>query len=96
LCYKSFLEHKEPEPVVSASVESKVLKEEVKTPENVAVKSNKRCHDCGRKVGIYGFKCKCSGNFCSRHRHPEQHKCTYDFRAEQLKKLAVENLKSLL
>ena len=46
-----------------------------------------RCVVCNKKLGINPFVCKCEQNFCGLHRHPESHKCTYNFKEEGLKKL---------
>ena len=41
-----------------------------------------RCTICNKKVGLVPFVCKCSKDFCSLHRAPEDHKCTYNFKQE--------------
>ncbi|MCL7046581.1 hypothetical protein MKW94_014442 [Papaver nudicaule] len=40
-----------------------------------------RCLTCRKRVGLTGFKCKCGITFCSTHRYPEQHGCTFDYKA---------------
>ena len=40
-----------------------------------------RCKNCNREVGLTGFKCRCGNLFCDRHRLPEDHACTQDFKA---------------
>ncbi|XP_062075989.1 uncharacterized protein LOC133780130 [Humulus lupulus] len=45
-----------------------------------ATKKN-RCKDCNKKIGLIGFSCRCGNVYCSRHRLPEEHACTYDFKA---------------
>ena len=39
-----------------------------------------RCDKCNRKTGVMGHVCKCNNTFCTKCRHPELHKCTYDFK----------------
>ena len=39
-----------------------------------------RCYICKKKMGLLPFKCKCEREFCSAHRAPEDHQCTYDFK----------------
>ncbi|PIA28318.1 hypothetical protein AQUCO_07200164v1 [Aquilegia coerulea] len=39
-----------------------------------------RCSTCRKRVGLTGFKCRCGIMFCSLHRYPEQHGCSYDFK----------------
>lgn len=50
-----------------------------------------RCLICRKKVGIYGFSCKCEGYYCTVHRFPETHKCSYDFKLEGKMKITKEN-----
>ena len=38
----------------------------------------KKCHLCDKKIGLLGFDCKCGHIFCSIHRFPENHSCTFD------------------
>lgn len=48
-----------------------------------------RCYHCNKKVGIYGFNCRCGFNFCSAHRYADAHDCTFDYKTferEQLRK----------
>lgn len=39
-----------------------------------------RCAVCRKKVGLLAFTCVCSDTlkFCSEHRLPENHLCTFD------------------
>ncbi|XP_062075400.1 zinc finger A20 and AN1 domain-containing stress-associated protein 1-like [Humulus lupulus] len=55
---------------------------------NMCSKCYNKCKDCNKKVGVTGFSCRCGNVYCSRHRLPEEHACTYDFKAA-----ARENLK---
>ncbi|KAJ4966566.1 hypothetical protein NE237_018415 [Protea cynaroides] len=40
-----------------------------------------RCMSCRKKVGLLGFKCRCGSTFCPKHRLPEMHSCTIDYKA---------------
>lgn len=44
---------------------------------------SKRCShsECKKKV-VLDVQCKCTKVFCSEHRLPEDHGCSYDFKAE--------------
>jgi hypothetical protein len=43
------------------------------------------CEFCGDEIGNLPFKCKyCGGTYCSMHRLPENHKCSFDLK-HQLK-----------
>jgi hypothetical protein len=50
-----------------------------------------KCWSCKKKVGLLGFKCRCSYIFCSLHRHSDKHPCTFDYKAEQREKLTKAN-----
>ncbi|KAL6616117.1 hypothetical protein ACP70R_038387 [Stipagrostis hirtigluma subsp. patula] len=39
-----------------------------------------RCVSCLKKVGLTGFVCRCGKKYCGRHRHPEEHGCSFDFK----------------
>jgi predicted nucleic acid binding AN1-type Zn finger protein len=45
-----------------------------------APKENKRCPTCRHKLALTDFACRCGPKFCSAHRLPESHSCTFDFR----------------
>jgi predicted nucleic acid binding AN1-type Zn finger protein len=47
-----------------------------------------RCATCNKKTGIMPFDCKCGLQYCAKHRHPEEHSCTYDFKTEERNKLS--------
>ncbi len=40
-----------------------------------------RCGVCQKKLGLLPFACRCEGEFCSSHRLPEEHACTFDYHA---------------
>jgi predicted nucleic acid binding AN1-type Zn finger protein len=40
----------------------------------------KKCYTCSKKVGLFGIECRCGHLFCSKHRHPEDHECSFDFK----------------
>ena len=50
-----------------------------------------RCVECKKSVGLQGFKCKCERVFCNKHRMPEEHSCSYDFKQDHKEKLIKEN-----
>ncbi|KAH6761278.1 hypothetical protein C2S51_018227 [Perilla frutescens var. frutescens] len=35
---------------------------------------------CTKKLGLLSFVCRCGGGFCNKHRLPEAHACTFDFK----------------
>ena len=64
-------------------------------------KKNKkpRCamEGCNKKLSNTAcmITCRCGLNFCTVHRMPECHKCTFDFKkqSEQEKNICIENMK---
>ncbi len=49
---------------------------------------------CVPQVGLTGFSCKCEPEgavFCSTHRYAEAHGCTFNYKAEQQKRLEASN-----
>lgn len=57
----------------------------------IAKKSINRCCECSKRVGLTGFKCRCDQMFCSNHRLPEDHRCTFDFKAAGKAELIKNN-----
>ena len=39
------------------------------------------CSGCKTKLNLADITCKCGARFCSKHRYPEDHKCTFDYKA---------------
>ncbi|RRT42628.1 hypothetical protein B296_00050833 [Ensete ventricosum] len=74
---------------VDGPCDMKVVKDQVedlcnKLPAN-------RCFRCRKKVGLTGFKCRCENTFCSAHRYPEAHECSFDYKTAGRKAIAKEN-----
>ena len=38
------------------------------------------CENCKKKINIIKFTCKCGKDFCIKHKDPESHNCTFDYR----------------
>lgn len=56
--------------------------------------SKPRCKvsDCRKKLTLTSsFSCRCEGQFCALHRHPETHACTFDYKTEGRRALAASN-----
>ena len=45
-------------------------------------KSKNRCNYdiCKTKLGLVPFECRCLMNFCTEHRLPENHHCSFDYK----------------
>ena len=56
-------------------------------------KNKKRCFCCRKKVGLTRSEWKCGYVFCGIHRYPDQHECTFDFKAFDRAKIAKNNQK---
>lgn len=50
-----------------------------------------RCLFCSKRVGLTGFKCRCGNMFCSNHRYPETHECSFDFKSAGEEAIAKAN-----
>ncbi len=69
---------------------------ELITNENKSKRNNKLyCGICNKKLPIFNIKCKCNKLYCSIHRYPSDHNCTYNFQEEGKRKLndLLENQK---
>jgi predicted nucleic acid binding AN1-type Zn finger protein len=63
----------------------------IEEAKQTSVPSSDRCNFCPKKLGPINFKCKCGLIFCNQHRLPEEHRCTYDYKALGMRKLSEEN-----
>lgn len=46
-----------------------------------ATEAKNRCGVCRKKLKLTDLECRCSARFCANHRPPEEHACTYDYKA---------------
>lgn len=49
-----------------------------------------KCFCCSKRVSMIGFDCKCGNRYCSIHRLPEEHKCTFNHKEEGLNNLKIK------
>lgn len=65
----------------------------LETSSTPSKKPKNRCQFCSKKVGLTFFACKCDDNamFCSSHRYPHSHNCSFDHQQQQKNKLALNN-----
>lgn len=52
------------------------------------------CSVCNKKLSIVEVsigKCKCESLFCSKHRYPKEHKCTFDYKSLNERNLIRNN-----
>ncbi|XP_071728967.1 uncharacterized protein [Rutidosis leptorrhynchoides] len=55
--------------------------------------TRQRCqYFCHKKVGsLFKFRCRCGGVYCKVHQFPEDHACTYDYKADERDHFLKEN-----
>ncbi|KAI5133003.1 hypothetical protein NEAUS03_1716 [Nematocida ausubeli] len=52
------------------------------------------CSYCSVRLRITNtFGCKCKRVFCAKHRYSDEHRCTYDYKTENMIRLEKENPK---
>ncbi len=58
--------------------------------ENNKKNSNTCSHQlCKSKLKLTDFDCRCSNRFCMKHRMPETHDCSYDFKKDKINLVKV-------
>lgn len=51
-----------------------------------------QCSKCRKKLRVTAvFECKCGSHYCGAHRYSDEHGCRYDYRAQHMKKIELEN-----
>ncbi|CAH9062999.1 unnamed protein product [Cuscuta europaea] len=73
---------------VSPSADSAVSRDGSPPP---APRASDSCWKCKKKVGVMGFNCRCGYAYCGSHRHPEVHDCSFDFKGQGRRVLAMVN-----
>jgi len=62
------------------------------SPADKQKKKHERCAQCNARVGIASsFRCKCGEVFCSAHRYPDMHNCSFDHFAAAQNKISKAN-----
>ena len=46
---------------------------------------------CKKKLNIISYSCQCQKKFCAEHRLPEDHACTFDYKARGRELIAKKN-----
>ncbi len=57
----------------------------------IVTKPANRCHfdDCRKKLQLTDLACRCQKIFCSLHRLPETHKCTFNHKEAEWSRLVT-------
>ena len=73
------------------TVDSAKIIESNKIIDNNNKVSLNKCYlnDCKSKLKLTDLSCKCSQRFCSKHRLPEYHSCSYDFKKDKINLVKV-------
>jgi len=79
-------------PEIKATTESSQSVEAKPVPPKNLIPSQ-RCSQCNVKISLVSLSCRCNLNFCAKHRAPEEHHCTYDWKAATRKELELKNPK---
>lgn len=82
----------DPISIINDDIKIDIIKKdyeiEIKLEKNIINKTN-QCNfdDCKRKIRILDFqlKCRCGNVYCPKHRHFNDHKCTFDYKNEKIK-----------
>eukprot|EP01121_Diplochlamys_sp_Union-15-3_P018631 TRINITY_DN682_c0_g2_i3.p1 TRINITY_DN682_c0_g2~~TRINITY_DN682_c0_g2_i3.p1 ORF type:complete len:231 (-),score=34.27 TRINITY_DN682_c0_g2_i3:58-750(-) len=62
----------------------------IDTPKKTA---KKRCvhPECKRRLGVTGIECRCGQIYCGKHRYPDEHNCSFDWKQFDREKLKSAN-----
>jgi predicted nucleic acid binding AN1-type Zn finger protein len=87
-CFRTVQASKTADIAVSSLIN--LIEESKENPK--PVQSDKdRCFTCSRRVGPVKFPCRCEYTFCTKHRLPEEHACTFDHAQAGRRKLTEDN-----
>lgn len=50
-----------------------------------------RCTKCNKNIELMSFLCKCNNNFCIKHRFPDSHNCSFNYKLEAKEQLKDAN-----
>lgn len=69
--------------------ENEIASTPLMAPADPTAKS--KCGVCRKKVGLYGFECRCGLRFCGSHRYPDEHGCSFDYKGAGKKTIHNQN-----
>lgn len=52
-----------------------------------------KCNYCNKNLPLIYFTCKCKNVYCIKHQLPHVHKCNYDYKNDNKKKIIANNPK---
>ena len=85
-----------PSSTALLSVPSTMMLTESQSQSQPQTVNTKRCNhvSCKKKLLLSDMECKCGIRFCANHRFPEEHKCTFDFKAAANSRLVQQLVKT--
>ncbi|KAI3980104.1 hypothetical protein MKX01_034710 [Papaver californicum] len=61
-------------------------------PTDSSVVTRNLCSNCNKRVKLVGgYDCRCGNFYCSKHRCPETHACTFDYKSVGRHMIAISN-----
>lgn len=80
------------EEIISEETKKEVVTEEKENKESESPKQTdkSKCWKCNKKIGIYGFECRCKYFFCEKHRYNDLHDCKFNYSEFQKANLVVK------
>ena len=74
------------------NINNKSIKEDIsKNIPNKTQNNASKCMVCNKNITLIGFQCKCENFFCSKHRYPDTHICTFDYKNYGKKLIEKDN-----
>merc|ERR1712137_741000 len=62
-----------------------------KTIQKLEGRKKNICAVCKKRLGFFGFDCRCGKLFCANHRYYETHNCSFDFLTPAREQLKNDN-----
>lgn len=69
------------------NIKEKSCEEKITKEENIC-----KYDGCKRKLKLTDQECKCGKTFCKFHKFPENHKCNYNYKSQEIKNKDIEAL----
>ncbi|OQS02624.1 hypothetical protein THRCLA_05025 [Thraustotheca clavata] len=80
---KPFYGYDEVLPRLNVRMNQPVLTSKEKKPHQL---NKRKCWTCRSRLALAPISCKCGYTFCSNHRYPEMHNCSFDYKRDGKRK----------
>ena len=87
----SILMETSPTELLIKSTNIKMNIPQKKITDNTLKKNRCEFQECNKKTGIIPFECRCKLKYCTTHRLPESHTCTFDYKSMGKEELTKKN-----